>query len=194
MYNAIIMLAMSKMSNFVVGKTFNHMEFQTRQEKAADHEAVERLITEAFASAPHSDGNEAQLVNALRMSSSHIPQLSIVALLGDKIIGHILFSKIKIGDGLGLALAPLSVLPEFQRMGIGKALIAEGHRIAKEMGYSVSVVLGNPDYYKKSGYEPAAGFEIYPPFDIDSKYYMAYPLTNGTLPSGIVEYNKAFGL
>ena len=170
------------------------MEIQIRRETAADYKTVERLITEAFASATHSDGNEAQLVNALRMSGSHVPELSIVALLGDKIIGHILFSKIKIGDGFGLALAPLSVLPDFQRMGIGKALIAEGHRIAKEMGYAVSVVLGEPDYYMKSGYEPAAEFGIYAPFDIESKYYMAYPLADEKLPSGIVEYDKAFGL
>ena len=66
-----------------------------------------------------------------------------MAVENDKIIGHILLTKIMIGSNVELALAPLSVLPDHQKRGIGSALINEGHRIAKTLGYSYFVVLGS---------------------------------------------------
>ena len=62
--------------------------------------------------------------------------------MGGKIVGHIMFTKAMVGNKAVLALAPLSVLPEYQKKGIGAALIKEGHRIAGELGYGYSVVLG----------------------------------------------------
>ena len=170
------------------------MKLQIRQEIPSDYEQVERIITQAFNTAPHSDGNEARLVHDIRIGKNFIPQLSLVALYEDEIIGHILFSKIKIGNGDGLALAPLSVLPEFQRMGVGKSLISAGHQIASKMGFTISVVLGDPAYYMKNGFSPAFKYGIYPPFNTDSKYYMVHPLIDGELPDGIVVYDMAFGL
>ena len=78
-----------------------------------------------------------------------------MAVENDKIIGHILFTKIMIGSNVELALAPLSVLPDHQKRGIGSALINEGNRIAKTLGYSYSVVLGTPRVYGKAGDVPA---------------------------------------
>lgn len=66
-----------------------------------------------------------------------------MAVENDKITGHILLTKIMIGSNVELALAPLSVLPDHQKRGIGSALINEGHRIAKTLGYSYFVVLGS---------------------------------------------------
>lgn len=94
-----------------------------------------------------------------------------------------------------LALAPLSVLPEYQRQGIGLALIAEGHRIAKEMGFDYSVVLGHENYYPKAGYCPAGHFGIRPPFDVPDENFMACKLNPAVKPlHGMIRYDAAFSL
>lgn len=128
-----------------------------RQENKNDYEKVYNLVKLAFANATHSDGDEQNLVTRLRESEAFIPELSLVAEVEDEIVGHILFTKIKIGDSntVGVALAPLAVKPQFQNRGIGGELIKEGHRIAKELGYGFSVVLGHDRYYPKFGYQPA---------------------------------------
>ena len=82
-----------------------------RQETPADHAEIYSLIQTAFASAEHRDGNEQDLVNALRKSEAFIPELSLVAQLDGRIAGHILFTKARIVNTTQLALAPLSVLP-----------------------------------------------------------------------------------
>lgn len=69
-----------------------------------------------------------------------------------------MFTKLKNGEAVILALAPLSVLPQYQRQGVGTALVNEGHKIAKDLGYSYSVVLGSEKYYPRFGYEPAKKF------------------------------------
>ena len=85
-----------------------------RQETPADYPVVYTLIKDAFASAEHCDGNEQDLAAALRQSTSFVPELSLVAETDGRIVGHILFTKIRIGTSTQLALAPLSVLPAFQ--------------------------------------------------------------------------------
>lgn len=166
-----------------------------RQEIPADYPEVYRLIQKAFASAEHADGNEQDLVEALRKGDAFLPELSLVAEVDGRLAGHILFTKIKINGQTELALAPLAVLPEYQRQGVGKALIAEGHRIAREMGYHYSVVLGSAEYYPKFGYRPAVEFGIRCPFDVPDENYMVIDLQGNSAPvSGIVEYAKEFAL
>lgn len=98
---------------------------EIRKETKQDYEEVYKIVKEAFASAEHSDGNEQDLVVSLRDSDSFIPELSLVAIKDDKIVGHILFTKIKIGEDEELTLAPLAILPEYQRQGIGKEINRE---------------------------------------------------------------------
>ena len=114
-----------------------------RQEEAKDYPAVYAVIKSAFASAAHADGNEQDLVSALRQSDAFLPEMSLVAEIDGKIVGHILFTKVDIGGSVQLALAPLSVLPEYQRRGFGSALMGEGHRRARELGSGYSIVLGS---------------------------------------------------
>ena len=114
-----------------------------RQESKNDYEEVYNVIKTAFETAEHSDGNEQDLVVALRKSDNFIPELSLVAVMDNKIVGYILFTKIKVDKQEELALAPLVVLPEYQKQGIGRTLIQEGHKKAKELGYHYSVVLGS---------------------------------------------------
>ena len=166
-----------------------------RQERADDYNAVFQVVSEAFSHAEHSDGNEQELVTLLRASSSFIPELSLVAVEDGKIVGHILFTKISIGNDTELALAPLSVLPAYQRRGIGQALIREGHRIAKQLGYGYSVVLGSPAYYPRAGYLPANLYGIEAPFEVQDEYFMAFKLQDDAPQvKGVVKYDSAFGV
>ena len=145
--------------------------------------------------AEHSDGNEQDLVVALRNSDSFIPELSLIAVKEDKIIGYILFTKIKIGNYEELALAPLAVLPEYQKQGIGSMLIEQGHKIAKKLGYHYSIVLGSENYYPKFGYIPAIQCGIQAPFEVPNENFMAVKLNNtDTEIKGIVQYAKEFGI
>ena len=166
-----------------------------RKEEAKDHSSIYSVVKTAFDSAEHADGNEQDLVNALREGDSFIPELSLVAEKDGKIVGHILFTKAKIDRETVVALAPLSVLPEYQRQGVGTALIKEGHRIAAELGYTYSIVLGSERYYPRAGYLPAQEFGIKPPFDVPSENFMACQLKDGaSVPNGTLQYAKEFGI
>ena len=131
-----------------------------RTERPDDYEAVYSLVEQAFASAEHSDGTEQDLVAALRKGEAFVPELSLVAEIDGKIVGHILFTEAKVGGDTVLVLAPLSVLPAYQRRGVGTALIQEGHQIARRLGYAYSLVLGSETYYPRCGYLPAESFGI----------------------------------
>lgn len=169
------------------------MIIRTAEEK--DYDSIYTLVKAAFERAEHSDGNEHDLVNAMRKGSAFVPELSLVAEIEKKIVGHIMFTKATVDNNEILALAPLSVLPEYQRNGIGTALIEEGNRIAKELGYGYSVVLGSETYYPRMGYLPADMFGIHPPFDVPVENFMAYRI-NETAPDihGIIRYAKEFGI
>mgnify|MGYP000844868775 CR=1 FL=1 len=166
-----------------------------RQEKQNDFKEIYTVVKEAFASTEHSDGTEQDLVVALRNGNAYIPDLALVAEKEGKIIGHIMFSKAYVEDVCVLALAPLSVLPDFQLQGIGLALINEGHKRAKELGYSYSVVLGHEKYYPKAGYAPAKNCGIEPPFEVPEKNFMAIKLGNDVNEiHGTLKYADEFGI
>lgn len=166
-----------------------------RQEEAKDHSAVYSLVKRAFETAEQADGNEHDLVNELRKGKAYIPELSLVAETDGTVVGHIMFTKAEVGDDTVLALAPLSVLPEYQRQGVGTALIQEGHRIARELGYGYSIVLGSENYYPRTGYLPADTFGIQAPFDVPRENFMAYRL-NDSAPAlcGTLRYAEEFGI
>lgn len=166
-----------------------------RKETPNDYSAVYLVIKSAFESTEHADGNEQDLVVALRKGKAYIPELSLVAEIEGKIVGHIMFTKAIIEGKTVLALAPLSVLPEYQRKGIGKALILEGHRIGKNLGYTHSIVLGSEEYYPKTGYIPAEQLGIKAPFNVPSKNFMVYTISEPSIEiHGIVQYAPEFGI
>lgn len=168
---------------------------EIRQESQKDYEEVYMVVKTAFEMAEHSDGNEQDLVVALRNSDSFIPKLSLVAVKDDKIVGYILFTKIKIENHEEIALAPLAVLPEYQKQGIGSMLIEQGHKIAKKLGYHYSIVLGSENYYPKFGYIPATQYGIQAPFDVSNENFMAVKLNDTDIEiKGIVQYAKEFGI
>lgn len=166
-----------------------------RQETAEDYSQVYEMIKAAFASAEHSDGDEQDLAVRLRASGAFIPELSLVAVEDGSIAGHILFTRASVDGHAVLALAPLSVLPAYQRRGIGLSLMAKGHQIAKELGFDYSVVLGHAEYYPKAGYRPASCFGIKSPFDVPDENFMALKLNPAAAPlHGTMKYDTAFGL
>ncbi|MDE7286905.1 MAG: N-acetyltransferase [Lachnospiraceae bacterium] len=166
-----------------------------RQEKAKNQEEIHNLITEAFATADHADGNEQDLVAALRKGNAFIPELSLVAEIDGEIAGHILFTKAKVGEDEVIVLAPLSVKPKYQRQGVGTALIIEGHKIAKRLGYQYALVLGSELYYPRVGYMPAEQFGIIVPEGFPAENFMAIKLQESAdAISGAVTYAKEFGI
>ncbi|MDQ8013963.1 MAG: N-acetyltransferase [Flavobacterium nitrogenifigens] len=174
------------------------MEIILRQENKNDFESVFHLIEKAFEKEEYSDHKEQFLVERLRKSDAFIPELSIVAEIDNEIVGHILFTKLQIKNESetfpSLALAPVSVLPEFQGKGIGSKLILHGHEIAKSLGYKSVILLGHQDYYPRFGYELCKKYKIKMPFDVPAENCMVIALVEDGLKgiSGEVVYPSAF--
>ncbi|WP_185095000.1 GNAT family N-acetyltransferase [Chryseobacterium taiwanense] len=172
-----------------------------RQEEEKDYPQVFQLIEEAFKNIEYSDHQEQFLVEKLRKSDAFIPELSLVAENENgEIVGHILFTKLKIINDSevfeSLALAPVSVKPEFQHQGIGGKLIDFGHHKAKELGFESVILIGHETYYPKFGYKKTSNFGISFPFDIPEENGMALELTENSLKNikGIVKYPREFGI
>lgn len=171
------------------------MNLTIKQEVPQDYDAIYQMVKDAFAGAEHSDGNEQDLVMALRESDAYIPELALVARIGEEIAGFIMFTRIDIGGHPALALAPLAVSPAFQRRGVGSALVRAGHRAAGELGFSHSLVLGSEKYYPRFGYVPASRMGIRAPFDVPDDHFMAVRLRKDAAPvQGVVRYDAAFGI
>lgn len=171
-----------------------------RQETEEDFRQVQEVVRLAFQGVEESDHTEHLLVERLRRSDAYIPQLSLVAETDGKIAGHVLLSEVKVVAGSDvhtvLSVAPLSVLPVYQRKGIGGMLLREAHKRALELGYGAVLLLGHEDYYPRFGYGRASMFGIRFPFDAPDACCMAMELKAGGLDGihGMVHYPDAFGM
>lgn len=165
-----------------------------REEVPEDIEAVFQVNSEAF-----KQNAEAVLVDALRSSEAFIPGLSLVAVLNNELVGHILFTGINIvsenhSEAESLALAPMAVKPGFQNRGIGSALIRSGLKKAAELGYQSVIVLGHDRYYPKFGFVPASKWNIRAPFEVPESAFMGIELVKDGLTNvtGVVRYTREF--
>lgn len=165
-----------------------------RIEQTDDFPKIRKVIIAAFKTAPHSDGNEQDLVEKLRETDAYIKELALVCEDNGEIVGHIMLTKNKIGKTKGLSLAPISILPSYQHKGLGRLLIKRSLDIAKHLGYEYVIVLGDNKYYSKFGFQPAKNFGIKCPFnDIPSKNYMAINLLgNSKKLDATVKYPNVF--
>jgi putative acetyltransferase len=165
-----------------------------RPETPADAVAIHSVNKQAF------DGREAEprLVDAIRQSDGYISELSLLAEENDQIIGHILFSRIHIqseNEQLpALALAPMAVLPGYQKQGIGSALVRHGLEECKRLGHTIIIVLGHPAYYPRFGFTPELAKSLECPFGDCGNAWMALELIPGALDGvrGKIIYPAAF--
>jgi predicted N-acetyltransferase YhbS len=171
-----------------------------RKENSFDHNWVIELTAKAFETMPFSEGDEDKLVENLRKASSFIPELSLVAELNGQVVGHILFTPMIIDNGQqqyqSLVLGPVSVLPEYQKQGIGGKLVIAGHQKAKELGFQSVILIGHAEYYPRFGYKPASTWGIKTQIPLPSDdVFMAVELTEGALSnvSGMVIFPPEFG-
>lgn len=168
------------------------MNIVVRKEDKKDYKNIYKLNKSAFG-----QENESRLVEKIRNGSNFIPELSLIADIDGKIVGHILFSRVKIiKDPIFeiLALAPMAVLPEFQGKGVGSKLIKQGMEKAKELGFDSVIVLGHKDYYQRFGFKKASIWNIKCPFEVPDEAFMAVELIDGVLESkaGTVKYPIEF--
>ncbi|QPF83751.1 N-acetyltransferase [Bradyrhizobium genosp. L] len=162
---------------------------QIRDERNEDAAAIRRIVAAAFATAPHSSGAEPRIVEALRAAGALT--ISLVAISDDGTsVGHVAFSMVQIDHSVGnwYGLGPVSVVPETQRQGIGRALIGEGLARLVALNAAGCVVLGDPAYYGQFGFvsDPALTYGGRP-----SPYFQRL-VVNGTSPCGDVSYHPAF--
>lgn len=165
-----------------------------RQEHKNDYEQVFKVVKMAFENEEYSDKDEHKLVERLRKSEAFVPELSLVAEIDGKVVGHILFTEITICGEIALALAPVSVSPDYQGLGIGAKLIKAGHEVAGTLGYKAIVLLGHEGYYPRFGYVKASLYGIKAPFDVPDESFMVLELKKNSLKKfkGVVEYAPEF--
>jgi len=143
-----------------------------RPERAADQEAIAALTRAAFGKE-----REVEMIEAIRASDGFVPELSLVAELDGRIVGHVLLSYVGLAGRRVLELGPMGVLPEQQGRGIGSALVREALRIADVRSEPLVLVLGHPTYYPRFGFRPASDLGITPPDPkIGADVFMAIPL------------------
>ncbi len=162
------------------------MNIQLRLEQPWDYRIVEELTREAFWGMDHPDCDEHLLAHKLRSVSAFVPELDYVAVVDDKIVGNIMFSKGRIVDPQGkeyivLNFGPLSVLPEYKNRGVGKALMQYTISEAKRLGYHAILFFGHPDYYTRFGFKKAKEFNITTSGGDNFDAFMAMPLYDGAL-------------
>jgi len=159
-----------------------------RDETAADIDAISEVTVDAFQHLAVSNHTEQFIIHALRRAD--VLTISLVAEVGEKVIGHVAFSPVTISDGsVGwYGLGPVAVSPDYQRQGIGQALINEGLSRLKVMGAEGCVLVGDPGYYQRFG------FRNYPELiyeGIPQQFFVVLPFGDRVV-HGSVQFHEAF--
>lgn len=164
------------------------MNIVIRNEIESDIKAISEITKAAFETLPISNHTEQFIINALR--NANALTISLVAVAGEKVIGHIAFSPVTISDGCPgwYGLGPISVLPEYQRQGIGKSLIREGLSALKSMGAKGCVLVGDPGYYERLGFRSLPELVIE---GVLQENVLALPF-EGSKTSGTVVFHEGF--
>jgi len=159
-----------------------------RGERDSDADAIAEVTAAAFETLEISNHTEQFIIEALRAAGAL--KVSLVAELDGRVIGHIAFSPVTISDGTAnwYGLGPISVLPELQRQGFGKALIREGLSRLRDTGAGGCCLVGHPEYYVKFGFQnlPGLMLEGVPP---EVFFGLSF---DGFIPQGSVSFHEAF--
>lgn len=159
-----------------------------RKETAADIEAISEVTATAFKTLAISNHTEQFIIKALRAANALT--FSLVAEVGGKVVGHVAFSPVTISDNTAdwYGLGPVSVLPEYQKQGIGKGLINKGLSLLKESGAQGCALVGDPEYYKRFG------FRNYPELiheGIPQEVFLSLPFGE-KIPRGNMKFHEGF--
>ena len=157
-----------------------------RRETPADTLAVETLTREAFYNQYRPGCDEHYLAHILRIADAFIPELDFVAELDGRIAGNIMYAKSVIVLDAGgklpvLTFGPLSVLPELQRQGVGRALVGHTLGLARQMGFPAVFIYGDPAIYSRMSFQPAENFHIGTKDNLYHNALQAYELQPGAL-------------
>ena len=140
-------------------------EISIRETRPSDEAALAALYAAAF---PEED--LLPLVTELLAMRSGV--ISLAAERAESLMGHVCFTECKVGDALVALLGPLAVAPAYQRQGVGAALIAEGLKRSGSAGAASALVLGDPAYYSRFGFEPETG--VNPPYPLPKAWAEAW--------------------
>lgn len=169
-------------------------DIEIRPELPDDYPGIRQVNELAFG-----QPNEGRMVEELRRNPRFIPELSLVAVDHDMVVGHILFFPVSIAredsTTMALSMAPMAVLPEHQGKGIGGRLIEGGIAAAGTMGYDSIIVLGHPGYYPRFGFQPASKWRVQPPYEgVPDEAFMAMELGKNSLEgkAGVVAYPREY--
>lgn len=166
-----------------------------RPETHRDTPIIEALTLIAFKDHSHQDPQKGTVEHLIiyQLRQAKALTLSLVATENNQIVGHIAFSPITINDKdeKWFVLAPVSVLPSHQNQGIGKALIQAGLQQLKDQNANGCVVLGEPDYYQKFGFQAQNALVV---DGVPQEYFMAQTLCAETIPQGTVQFHPAFSV
>ncbi|MGD0174509.1 MAG: N-acetyltransferase [Anaerolineales bacterium] len=159
-----------------------------RNETHGDVYAITEVTIAAFKTLEISNHTEQFIIEALRAANALA--VSLVAEMDGRVIGHIAFSPVTISDGTPnwYGLGPVSVLPEHQRQGIGKALIKEGLSRLKDMNAQGCCLVGHPDYYRKFGFKKLSGLVHE---GVPQEVFFALSF-DGHTPQGTVAFHEGF--
>lgn len=165
-----------------------NLKVKLRSETDADVSAITEVTVAAFKTLDISNHTEQFIIVALRAAKALT--ISLVAEVDGHVIGHIAFSPVAISDGTRnwFGLGPVSVLPEYQRQGIGKALMQEGLSRLKEMNAQGCCLVGHPDYYRKFGFKNMPGLVL---DGVPQEFFFALSF-DGHIPQGTVTFHDAF--
>lgn len=164
------------------------MLVQIQEELPDDIPAIRELNQRAFG-----QDQEANIVDALRSNGGCL--LSLVAIVNDRLVGHIMYSPLSVGSEItGAALGPMAVLPEYQRQGIGSQLVEAGNQKLNDAGCPFIIVVGHPEYYPKFGFTPANAHGITCEWEVPDNAFMLLVLDQMKMQgvSGSAKYRPEF--
>jgi len=140
------------------------MQIEIRLAHPEDYREIEELTRAAFWDIYAPGCDEHLIVHNLHQSADYIPALDFIALLGDKIVGNIIYSKSQVvnedKEESTITFGPLSVDPAFQAKGIGSLLVKHSLKIAQNLGYPAVIIFGDPRYYSRFGFVDAQRYRI----------------------------------
>ncbi len=171
-----------------------------RRERSDDVDSIHAITAEAFRGLAYSappvepggDPGEATLVSWLRDDAGWIPELSLVAIEDDRVVGHVVATRAHVGDRPALGLGPLSVLPRRQRTGVGTALMHAVLGAADALGEPLVALLGNPAYYGRFGFVPARPAGITAPDAAWGDNFQVRTLSRYEGQAGLFRYAEPF--